>query len=388
MRTTEKVRIVSVDKRYRLELYPFMPIFNSRLDNYITGQHVDHSDPTTFNYLTKEEIDGTVKLTPEKRAKFPHLIKHDERVSLLHLREFNISKHEDGSPVNPKDVAELNFFKLQEIVASSKDKVKPGQHYFYIEDKQAEAKSRVSERSLRYEAEKLFREQSKERSLKETALLLNHYTRSNAINVNTFTEVMIQDAILDACEKNPRDVIKAYAEGSSDDLFYLRLVDKSVIRKEGTSFLDGNTYLGDTIEDIKKFVTTKEGESFLKRWQYQLGVQENPSKYETIKNLDEDRYDTLLKECAFNMALKNYEKALTLYNDAIILKPNSKELAIFKEEIDSVLNKSLNKREELMSKTEEYLQNRMRPLGIKKEEYDGKTKEELVEMIITKTESK
>lgn len=330
----KEVRIISVDRRYRKEPYPICPTYRDSIGNYITGQHIDPGKPETRGFLTRDQIKGEKPLTMEQAKMFPHIIRGEHWYPLLHMRKFDLSETNDGIPVNPKDYAEFNLFKLQYIIASSKKKVIKGTHYFYIEDVEGEALDMIAERDIKWKAEKFVRENTSIGSYKNIALLLNYKIETLRINVNSLTETMLQARLLECIDKYPREVYECSHPSSKDDLFYLKLEHFDVISRKGRSFFDGSTYLGDTIEDIKKFSRSKEGSSLMNRWGRVLAERESGVKPVVSENKSE--YQTYITDCSLAIIQKNLKTAISNYDDAIRINPKGNELPSLYQAIEDM----------------------------------------------------
>jgi hypothetical protein len=393
------VRIVSIDKRYMKDPYPFVPIYSERLGTYITGQHIDPSDPSTKDNLTRKEIEEPNTAAPSKLKKFPYIIQAEIRLPLSHLRSFDITVDDRGEFVNPKDAAEFKFFSIQtDKVAPSKNKVITGEHYFYIENLEAEAQVRISNKKLRFDAEKLVREKGGLSMYRDIALMLNHKIKEFRVNLNVSEEIL-EDKILMACEEYPSEVIKCFSKESERDLFILKAESHGIITRKGNSFFDGSQYLGDTLEDVKKFISTQEGSRFEKRWSANLAKAENKSVVEQYTETAKERFDNLVKECSVNIVLGEIEKAKDLYQEAFTIDPTN----IILEKLSESLNpKPLDTTIEGQDNTEAFekairmkLQGKSRRdlvasctgMGIDKEKYQDLSDEDLIEFIIkTKVE--
>lgn len=332
---TKKVRIVSVDKRYMKEAYPFIPIFDDRMGAYITGQHIDPNDPSTRENLTRLEMENPSTISMEKRKRFPHIIIAEERMPLMHLRSFNLSVDETGNYINQKDAAEFNFFALHKyMIAPSKDQVKEGTHYFYIENLEAEAEFRLSKKKLRYEAEKFIREKANMSKYRDIALMLNYHIKEFRANVNA-PESILEDKIVQACEEYPADVIKCFSEEAERDIFILRAEYNGLIVRKGDSFFDGSQYLGDSIEDIKKFVKTEDGSRYERRWASQLAKVTNEPKAISADKSRKERFESLVDKCSRFIITGFFDDALNFYQEAFTLDPENSILVTLKEQIDN-----------------------------------------------------
>lgn len=348
------VRIVSVDKRYMKEPYPYVPIFNERIGTYVTGQHIDPRDQRTSGNLTRLEIEDPSKIPAEKMKKFPHVIQAEIRLPLTHLRSFDISVDETGEYINKKDAAEFNFYKIQDNIASSKSKIVPGEHLFYIEDLEDEARVRVSNRKLRYEAENLVREKGGFAKYKDIALILNYKIKDFRVNINA-SEAILEDKILEACETHPQEVVRCFDADADEDLFILKAEAQGLIARVGNSFFDGSQFLGDNLDEIKKFIRTEAGARYQRRWAQQLGVSQNMPQEASHEELKKQRFDTLIEKSSKLLITGFIEDAVRFYQEAYTLDPKNPVLSQLKSEIDLKMESKPTSETDVESKKEEYI---------------------------------
>jgi hypothetical protein len=377
----QKVRIVATDARYRKETYPAIPIFSDKLGTYLTGQHIIPTDPSTKGNLTVKEMLGEMKLSEVKLKKFPYLIVPEIRVPILHMRNFDLSQKEDGEYINPKDKAEFDFIKIQPVVASSKD-IMNGDHYFYIENKVAEAEIRVTNRTLRYKAEKLILEKHNINNYRQIAMLLNYKIADFRVNLNSVTDIMLQDALLDACEKYPKSVIDCFNDDSKEDLTILKLEDYQIITRKDNSFYDGNQFLGDTLDEVKRFMREDSGSIYKTRWMSLLGRKENNSTDTDVKKIDKERLKELISDCSFAIFDKEFDKAVSCYEQAILIDPDSANLKKLKAKMDEALENKPGTSNDYIDKTEGNLKQILSKRGYAKEAYTDLDKEALIALLV------
>lgn len=381
MKIKEEIRIVSIDKRYRKEPYPVLPIYSEQIGTYLTGQHIDPNNPETKGNLTIKEMLGEDQISAEKKARFPYIIVPEVYVPLVHLRRFDLSKDNAGDYVNPKDVAEFELFKIQDIVAPNKHSVQTNKHYFYIENKEQEAKLNVSRRQLRYRAESLVMNNMSDNTYKEIALLLNYKIQDFKANVAYMSETLIQEAILNACESNPEQVIQCFSDEAKDDLFIIKAEYHGCIERRGNSFFDGQQYLGDTIDEIKKFIRTEEGKRYMNRWHNQIS---NAEHKEAVNK--PDNFDELVKDTLSALTIdEDLVKAQKLYDQAFIERPGAEQLIKLKQLIDEKSKPKVT-REQLLEKYNKKELPALKMVAshkkIEKDLYKDLDKEQLINLLI------
>lgn len=269
-----KVQLVSVDKRYNDTVYPSVPVLDTSINTYLTGQHIDPKDPTTFGNLTRDEMTGKVAVPAEKLAKFPYIIYPEtlengkvrtNTIPLRHGDTLDLSKSEDGKYINSRDGAIYEYWKHQANIAFGKDQINKGVTFFYVLDKEAEASKRVSLEDQIFEAQSLIRSTNIGK-YKDLALLLNHKIKNFNINVDVLTEVQIKDKLIEACKTNPTMVVSCFDKAIELDLFILKLVKNGIIVNRTGSYYDGNMFLGLSIEEVKSFASASKNQEYVTKW--------------------------------------------------------------------------------------------------------------------------
>ena len=269
------VRLMTVDKRYRTVPYPSVPVKDERINTFLTGQHIDPAKPETLGNLTLAEMTGEKPLSPEKAAKFPFVIYPEVKLPtgrmqvnsfpLTHGDKLNLTRDDNGNYLIPRDKAMYDYWLLQEVIASSKDRVSPGRHYFYIENLLAEAAVRVEKADLQFEAESLIRN-SNIGHWRDIALLLNHNVKNFNLVVDVLTELQIKDKLILAARDNPQAIIDCFALGVESDIFILKLKERGIIEFRNGAFYDGKLYLGSTLEQVKAFMSVTGNSDTVTKW--------------------------------------------------------------------------------------------------------------------------
>ena len=269
------VRLISVDKRYRAIPYPSVPVKDESIGTFLTGQHIDPKDASTLGNLTLAEMTGEAQLSAEKAAKFPYILYPQMKEAngkikvssfpLKHGDKCNLTQDESGRYLYPRDKAMFDYWMFQAIIAPSKDEVKVGQHYFYIENLAAEAEKRVAKADLVFEAETLVRS-SNIGKYRELALLLYHNLKNFNMVIDVLNEVQIKDKLITAAKENPQAVIDCFAKGVENDLFILKLKEKGIIVYKNGSFYDGKLFLGRTIDEVKSFMQIAANSEYVNKW--------------------------------------------------------------------------------------------------------------------------
>lgn len=341
------VRIVSIDNRYMKESYKAVAVYDESVGNYITGQHYDFTDPTTSpeTHLTKEELEGVVKISDEKRKRYPYIIMAEDRIPIIHLSRLNVGIRDDGSPENFKDFTLYEFIKRQNsIVSLNKLKIVTGQHYFYFEDKEAEANVKVSNFKLKFQAQQLINENCSIANQSNIALLLNYKVEGLNINPKILSPARLEEALYDAIDKYPEKVISCFDKKAKDELFILKSVYYNAIQKNGKSFTDGDIFIGDTIEDVLAFIKTKEGSIASSKWMRIIAKAEN-TNVNDIDFAKESQFKELLLKAGMAIVDDKDGDATIYIEQASKLGFNDNDdLIRLKEKLTKLKESKLNKK--------------------------------------------
>ena len=258
------VRFIATDRKYRTEAYPAIAPLDSKLNTYITGQHIDTSDSSTKGNLTLKEITGEKEIKPEARLRlFPFVINDVDPVLIIHNKPYDCTM--DGKlPRNPKDYAEANFIILQKnLVAMSKRDVIP-RNKFYLEDKDADAVAFVNESDSVYEAEKLIREKASIEDYKDIVMMLNLTVPGFNVNHKTLTDTRLKEVLLKQAKADPSSIIKAFTKEGENILFIAQLVEHNIIKyKVGNGYYDGEKFLANDINSFLAFINDSSNSSLV-----------------------------------------------------------------------------------------------------------------------------
>jgi DNA primase catalytic subunit len=129
------------------------------------------------------------------------------------------------------------FMFHDDVVASSKDKIKPGIHRFYIEDKEAEAKADITKVELEYEA------MTKVKSLSMEEMV--DFGRICGLRVKDLSKSVIEAELLRKAQKEPNLVLSLYKDPQRKHKVFLRkLIDKDIVKIENGMYKYGDEILG------------------------------------------------------------------------------------------------------------------------------------------------
>jgi hypothetical protein len=261
----KKVRFIATDRKYRTEPYPAIAPLDSKLNTYITGQHIDHNDDDTKGNLTLAEITGEKEVKPESRLKlFPFIINDVDPVLIIHNKEYDCTVDSKRKPNNPKDYAEAHFILLQKgLVAKNKSEVRP-RHKFHLEDKDADAVAFVNKSDSVYEAEKLIREKASIEDYKDLVMMLNLTIPGFNVNHKTLTDTRLKEVLLKQANTDPASILKAFTKEGENILFIAQLVEENIItHKVGNGYYDGQKFIANDINSFLGFINDTANSSLI-----------------------------------------------------------------------------------------------------------------------------
>ena len=259
------VKIFSLDPKYRVTPYPAVPAEDLANDTYITGQQFIPNVTKPDEFLTKDEMTGKKPLTAKKMALFPFVINPLDQYNIVHGMTLDLSTDDEGRVVNPKDKAIFTFLKLQEFIAPSKSEYRKSKHYFYIDDREAQAEKEVRQMKTEFVAQQFIYKNTTGDNLKNIGLLLGYYIKGFPGTFPGFTDTMILGKLLQAAKEHPAEVMRCDTEEAKNELFVLRLVNENLLKHRQDGFFDGGTFLGSTPMEAFIALNKKENELILSR---------------------------------------------------------------------------------------------------------------------------
>ncbi len=320
MKKKRFVKIYAVDKKYLDTPFPFMPIFDSDANTYLTGQHIDAERPETANtHLTVKEMTGETPLSEQKLKKFPYIINPKNEYPLINGMILNITQKPDGTYENVKDGSLYEMYvKYGYRIARSRKTFRKGYDFFYIQDEIEEAREAVSIDDKIFEAMKCIKEKTNVSSYKDVALLLSYKIKGFFLNIDNKDELVIQNKLFEVCKKNPDEVIECFTEQAKDDLVILKLADKNIIQKKGTDFFDGDRYIGNSVRSVQSFMRDPSNRQVVDKWTRLLNKEEKeanatPAEKEMYKKEEKEKYEKSLEELSIAELRKKCAQAKIWY---------------------------------------------------------------------------
>jgi len=292
MRIEKKVRMISLDKRYRKHPYYFTVPISDTTGKYVTGQEV---------YINEEQMLGKKELTKATRDSLemgdqPVLINPFNQYPLTHGRTFNLSYDIDDKGVktylNPKDFAEFTFFCTKPEIATSKDVYVKERHCFYIEDKVREAEFSVMKEDKAFEAENFVRTNMKTGRYKDLLILLSYNVKGYSINPEKLSEIETKARVIEACRKYPEEVLKFKANDTDETLFILKLMKYMVMEKRsGTDIYYGEEFVGGSLENVRSWIHKPEHAHLVTKWGKMIQEKEGSIPVEDKKKEEKEKVE-------------------------------------------------------------------------------------------------
>ena len=276
------VRFISTDRKYMRDPYPSMAPWSNSLNTFLTGQHFNSSDEDLKHGLSPKEMTGDAEITPAGRKKlFPHIIDPMRPVHIVHMQKYDCTVNDKKEPNNPKDYAEAHYFLFQPIVAMDKDKMMKRKHYFYLEDKEAEAKNRMQKSDLVYEAEKCIREKANIGEYTDMVRLLNLKVPGFYVEPENLTDIRLKDVLLEQAKLTPGEVIFCFSSAASGYMFIAKLLAHKIVQKRNDGYYDGPLFLAEDALKLNAFIDKHDNEVIVGKWGSLLRDQEtNPIETE------------------------------------------------------------------------------------------------------------
>ena len=284
---TERVKLISLDAKYRKTPYQFAVPRSQSKNVPATGQE----DVLTEDMMIgKTPIPQTVKADLQMGAT-PYIINPEQIYPIHHSRvfvnDYDIEYDEEGKELkrtykNARDHAEFVCFTIgmgssggECVIAPNKESYRKGFHYFYIENKEAEAQKGVEEFDKAFEAEKYARSEMGTGRWKDLILLLNFELEGHNLDPDHLSDTRIKEIVLKACRENPDVILKMRSKDSDMTVFILKLIKRNIIqRRKGTDYYYQDVFLGSTPNTIRDWVADQNHAPTVSKWNNMLEVLE------------------------------------------------------------------------------------------------------------------
>lgn len=228
---SNRVRIVAIKNDFHKAPYYIAPKMDPIKKQYITGQE----------HLSKEE-----------REALPFKIDEDTSLPVNHLQMFDLE--------NETDKIIFDFIKLDKAIAKSKKDVNPEVHRFYIEDKEEEAKEKISKTSKLKKALKFVDGLGLEELIDLGRVL--------GIGGAKSSNLEIQSAIEDLCVTKPQQIINVFDDPDRKyKMFLSKLVDGHILVKiDGGTYKYGDEVIGVNEQYAIEYLRNKENNPVVTQW--------------------------------------------------------------------------------------------------------------------------
>jgi hypothetical protein len=238
----KKLKLIATSKDFHVAPFFIAPKFDEQRKALNTGQVWD-TDPEKAK---KQKENAAIVVTEE------------DSFMIKHLMEFNLE--------NEVDRTIFEIIKLHDdIIASSKDKVIPGQHRYYIENKEAEAQSEISKVNIMIEAMNMIKDMSTEQ--------MEDFGRVCQIRVRDLTKTQIEGELLKVAQRDPALVVRMGKDKNlKQRIFLKKLMENGKIYLSNGVFKYGDEVIGtsethavDWFNDPKNSKLVTELAKFLKQ---------------------------------------------------------------------------------------------------------------------------
>lgn len=262
------VRINALTPLYGRVPYTFAAV-RKQNGQFLTGQE---------SIITEKQMIGEEPLTKKNIDELqmgdnPYIINPNIVYTLRNGRKFDLSyKEVKGKRIylNPKDYAEYTFFEIQPEVIKTKKGFQKNKHFFYIEDKEAEARSKVTFQDKQFQANAFVREDTSIKRLKDIAILVSHISSYN-INPDVLTITQLQSRLYDVCNTSPESILACLSDDDNnfneERLFAIKCIRLKEIRHENGAYYYGvnNTYVGENFNKVLEWIRDPKNSSAVER---------------------------------------------------------------------------------------------------------------------------
>ena len=210
----KKLKIVATSKDFHVAPFYIAPKFDEQKKKLNTGQ-VWSTDP---DQAKKEKENAAIVITDE------------DSFQIKHLMVINLE--------NDIDQAIFEIIKMHpDIIAMSKDKVVPGQHRYYIENKEAEAHSEISKVNVMLEAMNMIKDMSTEQ--------MEDFGRVCQIRIKDLTKTQIEGELFKVAQRDPDLVVRMGKDKNlKQRIFLKKLMEKGKIYLSNGVFKYGEEVIG------------------------------------------------------------------------------------------------------------------------------------------------
>ena len=367
-------------QRKVLKKNPLMWMAPRYNNTYRTGQEIEPNNPDTADNLTPNQMTGVEKLTAEQMKKFPLVINPENYYFYPDGRKFDLNKKEDKIML---DFLLLSFQRIARTYATY-DRVL---HDGYIEDHEAESKSVVDKTELLYDALTLIKQRQIEEVM-EAALYTNHVYQESEIDVMKMSKNQVYSELYKIAKDNPTVILDAFSEKAAKDIFVLKLEMHNIIKRREGSFYEGARFLGNSVQEVSEYFQRNDKIADIERVKKILMQKEN----KTYGGEEMMEYDDIITKIESALFKKDLIKGHDLITKGIKFFPGDKTIIDLRVALEALKTGAVDEKknelkQELNDMTIDELHvkcNQLKNRGIKKVDYEDKTREEIIQLILSK----
>ena len=367
-------------QRKVLKKNPLMWMAPRYNNTYRTGQEIEPNNPDTADNLTPNQMTGVEKLTAEQMKKFPLVINPENYYFYPDGRKFDLNKKEDKIML---DFLLLSFQRIARTYATY-DRVL---HDGYIEDHEAESKSVVDKTELLYDALTLIKQKQIEEVM-EAALYTNHVYQESEIDVMKMSKNQVYSELYKIAKDNPTVILDAFSEKAAKDIFVLKLEMHNIIKRREGSFYEGARFLGNSVQEVSEYFQRNDKIADIERVKKILMQKEN----KTYGGEEMMEYDDIITKIESALFKKDLIKGHDLITKGIKFFPGDKTIIDLRVALEALKTGAVDEKknelkQELNDMTIDELHvkcNQLKNRGIKKVDYEDKTREEIIQLILSK----
>lgn len=223
----EEVKIYAVSKKYKVKPFYSVAPWNTNKGMYITGQE---------------------NLTPEQLAKEPLIIDPLKNIPINNNDTIKLSK-KGGEYINDAEYVKYRYLLNIPEIAHSKKEVN-NTHFFYLDNREAEAVKELSISKLRASA---YAKMADLVSLSDIRDMLFFFGE----NATNYTQTRGEQALYKKCEENPKAILKYFEDSELNKkiTFIKKCLSYGLLKRTENNYLMyGSVMLGANEVEAAAFV--------------------------------------------------------------------------------------------------------------------------------------
>ena len=188
------IRIYGVTRKWKEKPFLSCPSFSVTKQKYITGQE---------------------EMSESELQRQPLIINPEEHYPISHGDKLVLKQKSNGDYVIDRDYVLYTYYLTLPVIAKSKSEFNKNIHYYYIDNKEAEAREEVSVGKIRAKA---FEYVTKLLTLPDMRDIL-FYLGENPVN---YTQSIAEGMILKRCVDNPNSIVKYFEDETRSKLVFVK----------------------------------------------------------------------------------------------------------------------------------------------------------------------